>query len=122
MAGDDGKLVALTTIGLGWSTIQDVMAPPIRRPGVTELIDLFSMCLLVLVGVELVGTVKTYEVGRSRHAAAIGSVCLVAITRKQLLLEPKTLDGLSLIAIAPISATIARAYRALRRLGSRHPA
>jgi uncharacterized membrane protein (DUF373 family) len=114
--------VALTTIGLGWSIIQDVMAPPILRLGVTELIDLFSLFLLVLIGVELLETVKAYMVDRSVHVEVIVSVGLVAITRKVVLLEPKTLDGLSLIGIAAIIAALAGAHWALRRTAALRPA
>ncbi len=108
-------IVALTTIDLGWSIIQDVMTAPVLRLDVSQLVDLFSMFLLVLIGVELLETVKAYMIDKSVHVEVIVSVGLVAITRKVVLLEPKTLDGLSLIGIAAIIAALAGAYWALRR-------
>ena len=111
-------IVALTTIGLGWSIIQDVMSAPVLRLDVAQLVDLFSMFLLVLIGVELLETVKAYMIDKSVHVEVIVSVGLVAITRKVVLLEPKTLDGLSLIGIAAIIAALAGAYWALRRSAS----
>ena len=111
-------IVALTTIGLGWSIIQDVMSAPVLRLDVAQLVDLVSMFLLVLIGVELLETVKAYMIDKSVHVEVIVSVGLVAITRKVVLLEPKTLDGLSLIGIAAIIAALAGAYWALRRSAS----
>jgi uncharacterized membrane protein (DUF373 family) len=114
-------VVALTTIGLGWSIIQDILAAPVLRLDATQLVDLFSMFLLVLIGVELLETVKAYMLDKSVHVEVIVSVGLVAITRKIVLLEPKALDGLSLIGIAAIIAALAGAYWALRRSAPLRP-
>jgi uncharacterized membrane protein (DUF373 family) len=107
-------IVLLTTIDLGWMTFQSMMAPPVLRIGVSQLVDIFSEFLLVLIGVELLETVKAYMIDRKVHVEVILSVGLVAITRKIVLLEPKALDGLSLIGIAAIVIALAGAHYLLR--------
>ncbi len=114
-------VVALTTIGLGWAIVEDALTPPLLHLSVAQLIDLFSLFLLVLIGVELLDTVKAYMTDKSLHVEVIVSVGLVAITRKVVLLDPKALDGGSLIGIAAIIAALAAAYWVLRRAGARHP-
>ena len=115
-------VVLLATIDLGWIILQNAIAPPMFRLGVPQLVDLFSAFLLVLIGVELLETVKAYIVDRSVHVEVIVSVGLVAITRKVVLLDPHTLDGLSLIGIAAIIVSLAAAYHALRTSATRQHA
>ncbi|MEI8296691.1 MAG: phosphate-starvation-inducible PsiE family protein [Pseudomonadota bacterium] len=114
-------IVLLTTIDLGWLTYQSILAPPVFRVGVSQLVELFSAFLLVLIGVELLETIKAYLSDRTIHVEVILLVGLVAITRKVILLEPHNMDGLSLIGIAAIVMSLAGAYH-LIRLNNEHSA
>ena len=53
-------VVCLSTVELGWFIIKDVITPPIFLLEIDELLDIFGMFLLVLIGVELLETVKMY--------------------------------------------------------------
>jgi uncharacterized membrane protein (DUF373 family) len=103
-------VLILTTIDLGWTLIKDIFAPPAMLLEVTELLNLFAAFLLVLIGVELFETVKVYATDKSIQVELILSVGLVAIARKVIILDPKQLDGLSLIGIAAIILSLAAAY------------
>ena len=103
-------VLVLTTIDLGWTIIKDIAAAPVMLLDVGELLNLFAAFLLVLIGVELFETVKVYASERAIHVELILSVGLVAIARKVIILDPKQLDGLSLIGIAAIILSLAAAY------------
>ena len=53
-------VVLLATIDLGWIILQDMLSPPVFLLEDNELLDLFGAFLLVLIGVELLDSVKTY--------------------------------------------------------------
>ena len=53
-------VVLLATIDLGWIIVKDVMTPPVLLLEVDELLELFGAFLLVMIGVELLDTVKIY--------------------------------------------------------------
>jgi uncharacterized membrane protein (DUF373 family) len=52
------SVVFLSTVELGWIIIKDIITPPAFLLEINELLDIFGMFLLVLIGVELLETVK----------------------------------------------------------------
>jgi uncharacterized membrane protein (DUF373 family) len=53
-----GLVVLLATVNLGWIILKDILTPPVLLLEVSELLDLFGAFLLVMIGVELLDTVK----------------------------------------------------------------
>ena len=53
-------VVLLSTVELGWIIIKDVLTPPIILLDINELLEIFGFFLLVLIGVELLETIKAY--------------------------------------------------------------
>ncbi len=52
-------VVLLATIDLGWIIVRDILTPPVILLEIEELLELFGAFLLVMIGVELLNTVKT---------------------------------------------------------------
>ncbi|NLI30621.1 MAG: phosphate-starvation-inducible E-like protein, partial [Nitrospiraceae bacterium] len=46
-------VVLLAMIELGWLIIKDILSPPLLILEIEELLDIFGLFLLVLIGVEL---------------------------------------------------------------------
>ena len=95
-------VVLLATIDLGWIIVKDVMTPPVLLLEVDELLELFGAFLLVMIGVELLDTVKIYITKKTIHVEVVLLVGIIAISRKVVILEPRTMDALTLIGIAAI--------------------
>ena len=53
-------VVLLATIDLGWIIVKDILTPTVIPLEVEELLELFGVVLLVMIGIELLNTVKTY--------------------------------------------------------------
>ena len=71
--------VSLTTIELGWIIIRDVITPPIILLEIEELLEIFGFFLLVLIGVELLETIKAYLTEKVVHVEIVIEVALIAI-------------------------------------------
>ena len=95
-------VVLLATIDLGWIIVKDILTPPVLLLEVDELLELFGAFLLVMIGIELLNTVKTYLTQKTIHVEVVLLVGIIAISRKVVILEPKTMDALTLIGIAAI--------------------
>ena len=95
-------VVLLATIDLGWIIVKDILTPPMLLLEVDELLELFGAFLLVMIGVELLDTVKIYITKKTIHVEVVLLVGIIAIARKVVILEPKTRDALTLIGIAAI--------------------
>lgn len=103
-------VVVLATIDLGWIILQDILTPPVMLLEVGELLELFGIFLLVLIGMELLHTVKSYITKKTVHVEIVLAVGIIAIARKVIILEPKEMDALTLIGIAAIIFALTIGY------------
>ena len=110
-----GIVVFLSTLELGWILIQDIVTPPVVLLDIDELLDVFGFFLLVLIGIELLETIKTYFVEHVIHAEVVVEVAMIAIARKVIILDVKELPSLTLLGIAAIIITLAVAYWVVKR-------
>jgi uncharacterized membrane protein (DUF373 family) len=108
-------VVLLATVELVWVIVKDVLTPPVFLLEIHELLDLFGLVLLVLIGIELMHSVKTYVTSRVYHLETVLSVALIAVARKIIVLEPKDLPEGALLGIAGLVLALALGYYLLRR-------
>jgi uncharacterized membrane protein (DUF373 family) len=108
-------VVALSTLELAWILIKDMVTPPILLLEVEELLDVFGFFLLVLIGVELLETIKAYLRDNVIHVEIVLEVALIAIARKVIVLDQSKYDGVSVLAIAALILALAVASRLRRR-------
>lgn len=108
-------VVLLATVELVWVIVKDVLTPPVFVLEIHELLDLFGLFLLVLIGIELMHSVKTYVTSRVYHLETVLSVALIAVARKIIVLEPKDLPEGALLGIAGLVLSLAVGYYVLRR-------
>jgi len=109
-------VVLLSTIELGWIILQDILNPPYIVLDANELLDIFGFFLLVLIGVELIETLRAYLTDNTVHAEVVIEVAMIAIARKVIILEVKDLSGLTLVGIAAIIAALTGAFYVLKRM------
>ncbi len=110
-----GVVVFLSTVELGWLIIRDIITPPIILLEIDELLDLLGFFLLVLIGLELLETIRSYLVEHVVHAEVVVEVALIAITRKVIILNVKDLPSLTLLGVASIILALTVAYFVLKR-------
>ncbi len=108
-------VVSLATLELTWIILQDIISPPVFLLGISELLDIFALFLLVLIGVELLETIKAYLKESVVHFDVVLSVAMIAIARKVIILDVKELPGMTLVGIAAIILALAAAKYFYRR-------
>ncbi len=108
-------VVLLSTVELVWILVKDVLSPPLILLDIDELLELFGMFLLVLIGIELLHTMKIYIERRVIHHEAMLIVALVAVARKIVLLEPKELPEGTTLGIAALVFALTLGYYLVRR-------
>jgi uncharacterized membrane protein (DUF373 family) len=104
-------VVLLATLDLGWIILQDIITPPVFLLEVSELLDLFGAFLLVLIGIELLDTIKIYITEKHAvHVEVVLLVGIIAIARKVVILEPKEMEAMTLLGIAAIIVALTVGY------------
>ena len=101
-------VILLSTGELGWILIRDVISPPVLILEIDELLELFGFFLLVLIGIELLETIKNYYTEGKIELTVIFTVALIALARKIIILEPDkydpmTLAGMGIMILALVS-------------------
>jgi len=107
-------VLLLATIDLGWFIVKSVLTAPVFVLEVGELLELFGAFLLVLIGVELLNTVKAYVTETIIHVEVVLVVGIIAIARKVVILEPEKMDALTLLGIAAIIFALTLGYYLLK--------
>jgi uncharacterized membrane protein (DUF373 family) len=108
-------VVSLSTIELGWIIVKDIITPPVVLLEIEELLEIFGLFLLVLIGIELLEMIKVYFKENVIHVEVVFMVAMIALGRKVVILEIKNLPGLSLIGLAAIILALSLGYYLITR-------
>jgi uncharacterized membrane protein (DUF373 family) len=108
-------IIFIATIELLWLLIKDIVSPPIFFLEIEELLDIFGFFLLILIGIELLETIKAYLQDKVVHSEIVLEVALIAIARKVIILDFKQYNGTVILGIAALIVAISAAYYIVRR-------
>ncbi len=108
-------IILISTIELGYLIVKDIFNPPVFFLEIDELLDLFGFFLLILIGIELLETIKAYLQDKVVHSEIVLEVALIAIARKVIILDFKEYDSIIVLGIAALILTISVAYYIVRR-------
>ena len=108
-------IILISTIELGYMLIKDIISPPVFFLEIDELLELFGFFLLILIGIELLETIKAYLQDKVVHSEIVLEVALIAIARKVVILDLKEYSSTTIIGIAALIVAIAGAYYIVRR-------
>jgi uncharacterized membrane protein (DUF373 family) len=108
-------VVVLSVLGLGRALVVDLMTPPYLLLARDQLFDVFGVFLLVLIGVELLETLRAYEHGREVRAEVIVLVAVIALARKIVTLDVKSISSGTLLGLAATLVALAVAFFCIRK-------
>jgi uncharacterized membrane protein (DUF373 family) len=97
--------VLVSTIELAVILVQELLKPPRMLLNAAEMLEVFGFFLMVLIGLELLETIKAYLEEDRVHAEIVFLVALVAVSRKVIILDykeltPGLLYGMSALIVA----------------------
>jgi uncharacterized membrane protein (DUF373 family) len=109
-------VLLLATVELGWIIVKDIFSPPVFLLEIEELLDIFGLFMLVIIGIELLETImKTYLKENVNHVEVVFLVAMIAIARKVIILDIKDVSGITLVGIGAIIITLSAGYYLIRR-------
>ena len=114
-------IIILATLVLGFSLLRAVLGSPGYLPADVELLDIFGYVLLILIGVELLDTIKAYLSERVFHVEVVLEVAMIAVARKVILLDYKEYPSMTVLAIAALILALAVGFYLERRSRRYHP-
>ncbi len=110
-----GLVVILATLELIYLIAIDISSPPLMLLEIDELLDIFGYFLLILIGIELLETLRIYLKEHALNVQVVLLVAMIAIARKVIILDSSKIEGLTLIGIGFIILSLAAGYYLVKR-------
>jgi uncharacterized membrane protein (DUF373 family) len=109
-------VVFLSTVELGVILVEQMLKPPrFILLDINEMLKIFGFFMMILIGLELIETIKVYLVEEMVHVEVILLVAIIAIARKVIILDVKTVAPFTLIGVAAIILALSIGYYCLKR-------
>lgn len=109
-------VLLLSLVELCWIIVKDIISEPIFILEIDELLDIFGLFMLVLIGIELLDTIKTYLKQRVMHVEVVMIVAMIAISRKVIILDLNKYSSLTLMGIATLIISLSVGYYLIKRI------
>ena len=112
-----GLVVFLSTVELGVIIVERMLTgkPHLFLLDIADLLEIFGFFMMIVIGLELIETIKIYLVDESIHVEIICLVAIVAVTRKVIILDLYKLPPVSLLGIAAIILALTIGYYFLKK-------
>jgi len=110
-------LLIIATVQLGYMVVTSILQSDVFILDLDVLMDLFGVFLLVLIGIELLDTIKVYFKKHNIHVEVIMLVALIAIARKIILMDFSKYTGLEILGIAALIITLSLGYYFIKKAG-----
>jgi len=113
-------VLAASLLELVWYIYNSLANDPPFLLESTELIAVLGAFLLVLIGVELLDTIKAYFSENTIHVEIVLLLAVIAIARKVILLDPSSVAGagLEMIGIGIVVIGLAGGYYLIKKAGA----
>ena len=97
--------VLISSVELAVILVQQLIKPPLFLLNIEEMLEVFGFFLMVLIGLELLESIKAYLYEDRVHAEVVFLVAIVAVSRKVIIVDykeitPEMLYGMSAVVLA----------------------
>jgi uncharacterized membrane protein (DUF373 family) len=107
-------IVSLSTVELAWLFVRDLKTVRTLLLDLDEMLELFGVFLLVLIGMELLTSLKAYLTERLIHMEVVLEVAMVALAQKVIILDSYRTGGLTLLGLAALILALTGALIGVR--------
>jgi uncharacterized membrane protein (DUF373 family) len=108
-------IVISATLEVGYVIVTEIFQPPGFFIGVEDLFGLFGLFLMVLIGLELMASMRRYIDNHEIHAEIMILIAITAITRKIVILDSKAIDPMILFGVGFLIIALTLGYYLLRK-------
>ena len=113
-------VVIAGSIELVFVIIEEMAKPPrFMLLDINELLRIFGFFLLVLIGLELLATVRLYIQDDMIRVELVMVVALIAVSRKIIVLDYSKTDAITVLGIAALIIALSAGYYLMKRSHSK---
>ena len=116
------SLLAMMMLAVGVSAVelavilfQQLMEPPKFLLNINEMLEVFGFFMMVLIGIELLETIKAYLERDKIHVEVVILVAIVAVSRKIVIMDYKKMEPEILFGMAALILGLAGGYYLVKK-------
>lgn len=110
-------LLILATLELAYLIVMMVIEDGGFLINLDSLMNAFGVFMLVLIGIELLDTIKVYFKEHVIHVEVVMLVALIAVARKVIVMDTAVMTGSEILGIAGIIIALSAGYYMIKRTG-----
>ncbi len=110
--------IVMGTLELASIVVAEIIDPPYFRVEISRLYEMFSIFLIVLIGLELLRSVKSYIAHGEFKPEIVVEAAIIAIGNKLITLDIKLVAPEMLVGLAATLLGLAVIYFVLRKTGT----
>ena len=110
-----GGVILFSIAELVWILWEGLMVTTKYRLENKELLNVFGFFLLVVIGIELLDTLKAYLRENVIHVEIVILVAVIAIARKVIIIDPEFADGVFMAGMGVIIIGLGIAYYLIKK-------
>ena len=100
-----GVVVVSRKVKLAYEILTSIIEPPGFFVGISEMLDIFGLFLMILIGLELMTSIQMYLNDHAIHAEMMFLVAMTAVTRKIVMVyetksEPRVIFGIGFLVVS----------------------
>ena len=103
------------TIELGVILFVKLVTPPMFLFNLEGMLDIFGFFFMILIGIEVLETIKAYGKKDQIHVEIVFLVAMIAIARKVIILQLDKVPPASLLGMAAIIVALAGSYYIVKK-------
>jgi uncharacterized membrane protein (DUF373 family) len=108
-------VILASVVELGILLIADMINPPAFLLNIGEMLEIFGLFLMVLIGLELLESIKAYLHDDKLHVEIVFLVAMVAVARKVIILDYKKTSPEILLGMSAIIISLAAGFFLVKR-------
>ncbi|MCP4178117.1 MAG: phosphate-starvation-inducible PsiE family protein [bacterium] len=107
--------VLITTAELGYLLIIDILKPPVFLLRINSITEIFGFFFMVLIGLELLETIKAYLEDSKLHVEIVFLVAMIAVARKIIIIDYSKTNPEILFAISSVIISLSIGYYFMKK-------
>jgi uncharacterized membrane protein (DUF373 family) len=108
-------VVALSVLELAYMLWKQVTQPPYLLLNLPELLEVLGFFMMVLIGLELLETIKNYLTQHALHVEVVLLVAMIAVARKVIILDMKEIGSETMFGIATLLIGLSTSYYLIKK-------
>jgi uncharacterized membrane protein (DUF373 family) len=109
-------IILISTIRLGWTLVEELLKSHTMLLDSQQLFRLFGFILMILLGLEILDSVKAYITEDQIHVEVVFTIALISIAKTIITTDLTSLPPLTLVGLASVIISLALGYFFIKKI------